>query len=404
MNNSKRVLREGDTVKKAKKRTSSGSLLPKIFISLGVLLVIGMIGIIGYESFHQDPLVTIDGTDYRLRDIEIMYQMYQQETTMEQTDQAYQAYGLGSYWDGADSNGVAYADTAKEGAVQNMVANELLYRKAIQEGYELTDDDKEKAQDELDSMKKMSSYRWRKTGFSEDTLLELLQHNKIASRYYDALIESYKITEDTVKDDVNKEDYKERKYSYITVSTKTTNENNETVEVENKDKLKTKMDEYLKKALAGDDFAKLVSKDDSNFTYKADATFIVGKDAVDEAVETAALTLKDGEVYDGVIETDSAYYIIKMIDTDCTDSYDSAIKSAVSSAQTEEYKKDYDKLETEYNVEYHDDAISKLKFGTLTLRKGDELEEFATEEPSATPTSTGDEKATATPEATATSK
>lgn len=140
--------------------------------------------------------------------------------------------------------------------------------------------------------------------YKNDVIIGKLLDNKKAS-----------ITDEEVNSLVEKK-YKDQdlnKYMTRHILFKTTNEKNEPLPVNEKEALKVKAQAVLNRALAGEDFAALAkefsadgSKDNGGVIEMYNDGTIV-KEYVD-----AVLALKDGQVYNGLVESQFGYHIIKL--------------------------------------------------------------------------------------------
>lgn len=385
MNKSKQNVQKERAKKKTKQ--SKGAVGPnKIVISVFAVFLIAIIGIITFESFYKPALVTIDGTKYRVNDVATMYHLYQAETNTEQISNFYAAYSNGTdYWnmDGVKTNGL-------NGAMSNLIQTEVLYKEATKNNVTLTEEEKKEVDQAVEQMNKMSSYRKRKTGYSEESFKNYIETVFIADKYKKQLIEGYGVKAEDVKDKVDASKYEEYKIQYIATNIKKVDENNKTVDLpkEEIDKKTKQLESYVAEAKAGKDFTKLVDEDNKDYSY-AETTFIKGSETL-KAIQDEALKLKNGE-YSGVVKSDTVAYVIKMVDTKCKDAYNAAVEEEVTKAEESKFKAALDKLKIQYGVKLNTSAIDKLKFGSLTLKQGAELEEFrpeATNAPSTNPSAT----------------
>ncbi|BBF41477.1 foldase protein PrsA precursor [Lachnospiraceae bacterium KM106-2] len=402
MNNSKKSIRK-DNKKVITDLNQSSKMATslKLWIAAGVVAFIVVVVAICYDAFHQDALVTVDGTDYKLNDIEVMYNVYNQESQTEYMNQMYaQLYSqMGQagydYW---AEDGVV--DQVRSSIINNMEQTEVLYLESQKKkaNIKLTSAEKKTITTTAnDLMSKLSSKRLRKTKFTKTKLVDYLTKQKIADKYKEQLISSYGITEDTAKANVDESKYDERKVQLIQVATKTTDSTgaSKAVSASKLATYKEQMNQYLAKAQAGTDMSKILGKDEKTYTY-SETTFLVGQDKIDSKVEKAALKLKNKEIAGSVIEGTDALYIVKMVDTACKDSYNSAVSSEVKTEQNAKLQAAVKKMKTSYKVKEHTKAINALKIGEISLKKGESLTEYASDSDSKSSSSS---KATSTPKA-----
>lgn len=213
--------------------------------------------------------------------------------------------------------------------VDEILLNEVMYNKAIEKGYKLTDENK-KATDEQftdeDSIKAL-----RSSGINPDILKDFFYNNSVVSAYLEdvkkaATTEELKasiIASEGEKADLNV--YNTR-HILLQVTSDTT--------AEQKAELLKKANTLLAKVKKGEDIAKLAQEnsDDAGTASNGGAFAMVNNDMVDEDYRKAALTLKAGQVYGKVVESDFGYFIIKLesIDKDGRLTNDSDIETYVN--------------------------------------------------------------------------
>lgn len=110
--------------------------------------------------------------------------------------------------------------------------------------------------------------------------------------------------------DNNKDKYLQVKASHILISNYTS-DNKEVDKEQKKENLET-AEQVLEFALSGEDFAKLAKEysDDASASDGGNLGYFSKDDMVDEFADVA-FSLKDGEIYKGVVTTSAGYHIIK---------------------------------------------------------------------------------------------
>ena len=114
---------------------------------------------------------------------------------------------------------------------------------------------------------------------------------------------------------------------------------------------KKKAQDILKQAKEGVDFAQLAKEysEDSSSENGGDLDFF-GKGQMVEPFENAAFSLKNGEIYSDVVETDYGYHIIKKTDEKYED-FETIKEELVYTLGYEKQSNILDNLMEKYNVE-----------------------------------------------------
>ena len=147
----------------------------------------------------------------------------------------------------------------------------------------------------------------------------------------------------------NKDEFLRVRASHILISNRDDEGND--VSDEQKKKNKEKAEEILKQAKEGVDFAQLAKEysQDGSSENGGDLDFF-SKDQMVEPFEKAAFSLKNGEIYPEIVETDYGYHIIKKTD-EKYDDFDTIKEELVYTLGYEKQSNILDNLIEKYNVE-----------------------------------------------------
>ena len=147
----------------------------------------------------------------------------------------------------------------------------------------------------------------------------------------------------------NKDEFLKVRASHILI--KNVDDEGNAVSDEQKKKNKEKAEEILKQAKNGVDFAQLAKKysEDTSSENGGDLDFF-GKGQMVEPFEKAAFSLKSGELYPEIVETDYGYHIIKKTD-EKYDDFDTIKEELVYTLGYEKQSNILDNLIEKYNVE-----------------------------------------------------
>ncbi|MDO5521399.1 MAG: hypothetical protein Q4G58_12985 [bacterium] len=401
MNKSKQVVRvDGNGTKSGKvSKIDTASLLKIIGGALGVIAFIVACVVIGYESFHVDPVMTVEGKKYYLSDPEVKFSVYMAEASLLNQGQTYGPY----YGMDAATFFESNKASAKADALSSLEETFLMYNEAVKQGETLSDEDKKTTEEDYGKIfDKMSKKRVKRLDMTREEFIDQALKIKLAYQYMDKLVEDYGITKDNLTTKVDQANYDEREFEVIEVPLTTTDKDNKTVDVSAKDKAAylKQMQEYLKEAQKGTELSKILSTDEKTYTYEKKS--LLTSDTTNKELIAKVKDMKNKAVYNGVIEADKAYYIVKMTNNKATTQYDQAVQEEISTEQQTKLEEDIAKLKETYKLT-EEKGWDAVEFGTVAVYPTDSLDEFAEEEESAsaTPAATATANPSATPEASA---
>jgi foldase protein PrsA len=323
-------------------------LLSLIKISLVLTLVVVMAaGCSTKDKPYADTLV-LKVDDSKVYLDEMMYHVM----LAEMQGQLYASFtGDGKdYWNIKTEDGTTMAEAMKDMAMQNAIRYELFYNMAIDNGYALTDEEKEISKDKVENIKNnIQPEQLQLTELSDEQFVKIQDKIALATKYYDEYVKTLNVDEEAIKATFNPNDYKQYDIQYIFA----------------------KKDEYealtslLDTAKVTEDLTTLT--DDSKVS-SGKLSFIEGSNTFGEEklLEETIKTMSNGEV-SNIIETNKGYYIIKLIDNTSTEKYDSAVKEAVDSAITDAFDKEFTELKKKHNIEIKEKVWKKIKMGSTII-------------------------------------
>ena len=278
-----------------------------------------------------DEKVTLGLASYMVRD--------QQAQTMSYYNMLMSQYGVSgsasNVWDQTGDDGKTVGESSKDGVMTTI--NQLYVLKAHAADYDVTiTDDEEKAIKEAaaEFIKDNDEKILKKLAVSEDDIVTYLELVTIRSKMHDPM------TAD-VDTEVSANEKDQTRVTIVKVSTEGTEKDDDgnTIDLTDEEKAQKKdlAQQVLDKVKASDDVANadmdaLAKEVDDSLSATAPAFTTAGStdDTLDEAVQDAALELKDGEVVDSVIEGDDGYYVVrldKMLDEDATENKEKTVIS-----------------------------------------------------------------------------
>ena len=244
-------------------------------------------------------------------------------------------------------------DANEASFIDYMTTTEVLYLEGKAEGIKV---EKEDIENEYSTL--MSSLQQtynitedeliNKCNITKEDIEKELEKELIAVEY---IGQASEVTEKEAENyyNKNKDEFLRVRASHILISNRDDEGND--VSDEQKKKNKEKAEEILKQAKEGVDFAQLAKEhsQDGSSENGGDLDFF-GKGQMVEPFEKAAFSLKNGEIYPEIVETDYGYHIIKKTD-EKYDDFDTIKEELVYTLGYEKQSNILDNLIKKYNVE-----------------------------------------------------
>lgn len=309
-----------------------------------------------------DEKVTLGLASYMVRD--------QQAQTVSYYNMLMSQYGVSgsasNVWDQKGDDGKTVGESSKDGVMKTI--NQLYVLKAHAADYDVTiTDDEEKAIKEAaaEFIKDNDEKILKKLAVSEDDIVTYLELVTIRSKMHDPM------TAD-VDTEVSANEKDQTRVTIVKVSTEGTEKDDDgnTIDLTDEEKAQKKdlAQQVLDKVKASDDVANadmdaLAKEVDDSLSATAPAFTTAGDtdDTLDEAVQDAALELKDGEVADKVIEGDDGYYVVrldKMLDEDATENKE---KTVISERKSDLYDNTLEDWVKEEKIKVDDKVWDQIK-------------------------------------------
>lgn len=338
----------------------------KKLMTLALTLILG-ISMIGCSS---KSVATVNGEGIPLEYF---------KTYVNWTKLSYESYGYtSSVWetemedgttsssseDNKSSEKKTYWDSFKESILESMEQSEVIYQKAKEVDVLPTDEEVQEAVDSFnesvngdDTTKEQAE----KAGINDEFLKYVLTRELAASAYQEYFNKNTDVEESKLKEEyeANKDSYNTVTASHILIST--TDDSGEELSDKKKAEAKEKAEEVLKKAKAGEDFAKL-AKEYSDDTSNAESGGELGAFTYGQMVEEfskAAFALDKGEISD-IVETSYGYHIIKV--TDKATTYEAAKDSVKSALLSTQFSEEVQKLVDDAKIDVKEDQIKSVSY------------------------------------------
>lgn len=352
---------------------------PIILGAICVIVVIALCVGVGIQQLKPQRVLTINKEKFTMDDM--MYPIYERESTYLPMEEMYQYYMGTSVWDAAyqgEDTSIA-SGTPNSSALKQEIINKeteygILYNEAVNAKYELTEDEKKDAEKQAeDALKGLSGVQKLKLCISKKNLISRFEKRILADRYKEDQKEilNKEVDEDAAIKDISKEDNRQYDLEYYYVSLSTTDSEGNSKELSDSDKkeLADEMRDLLKKAEKAKDFSKLVEDEEksdikyntASFTEKAGWTFVSDKNL------KKIKALKNGEISEAFIDDSAGYYVfVKMTDNNSTESYETECDNAIKAAQEKKYEEWYNSLKGGYTVKVNDEIWDDVTIGAVT--------------------------------------
>ena len=351
-------------MKELAKRTAAAALA-------GVMMA-GMLTGCGEKKLDgTKTVVTVDGTEIPMGVVSLAAR--HQQTQVEYMYKMY--FGESSVWDNVydDESGETYGEETINSVLKDIELMYIMKEKAADYGAELTEEDEAAIAEAAAAFMEANSEETIETlAVTEDQVKTYLELQTYQQRVHDALRAEAEV-------EVTDEEANQSSFTYVSIST-----SSEDLTDEDKEKLKANAQEILNQMKEDpeadmDETAKAVDESYSAST----GTFTAHKSEDEEETSSypaevldALREVKDGEMVDEVIETDTAYYVARLdlaLDEDATESK----RESLDSSKRDEYY-------TEITEQWLSDADIKVEEKVLDTLTMTDSHKFSM--PTATPT------------------
>ena len=357
--------------------------------ALAGVMSVGMLTGCGSKTLDGTKTVaTVDGTDIPLGIVSLYAREQQQQTTSMYLNFMGSADNI---WDQTadEDSGETYGDQAVTSSLESIEKMYVLKEKSADYGVELTDNDETAIADAASQfMAANSEDTIKELGVTEDQVKTLLELQTIQKKMYDPVVAEGNIT-------VSDDEANQTTFTYVSIST-----SGDDVTDEDKETKKEQAQEILDKMKEDPtaDMSEVASAVDESYSaVQGNFTTKEGEEededssgaAYPDEVLTVLRGLKDGEVADDIIETDTGYYVVRLDKINDEDATASKRESLQNSKESTYY--------TDTTDQWLDDADVKVVKKVLKTLKITDSHTFTA--PTSTPTPEVTEEATPTPEA-----
>lgn len=273
----------------------------------------------------------------------------------------YESFFGSEFWDEESEDGTTYGEMFKEELLDEIKQVKILALEAEANGVTLNDEEKDicasNAQEYIESIEEDTL---KKTGITADTLAEYDEDYTLYDKYKNELLKEKDV-------EINEDDVRQSDLFILNFETVDYDEEGEEVQVSDKKKAeqKKKAEEAYAMLKEGKDIETVAEE----FGFDPDVCqMTTGKTAeadqdeyYDEAFETAAFALKEGE-YSEVTECRDGYYIIQMITEENEEETAAAMESAEEAKADEIFMPMLEEMEEKYEVTMNEENWDKISF------------------------------------------
>ena len=375
-------------------------------VALAGVMAAGMLTGCGEKALDGTKTVaTVDGTEIPLGMLSLSVREGQA-----QAEAMYKSFMGGSdysIWGTEAEEGKTYGEQAVEQALEDIELMCILKEKAADYDVEITEDDEKAIADAAAAFMSANTEDTLKTlAVTEDQVKTYLELETYKSRMHDPIIAD-------VDKNVSDEEAQQSSFSYVSISTADLSDD----EIKQKKEDAQKIQDELTKDPEGD-FDEIAKSVDDSYS-SLEGTFDANDTSDDEDSENedseedsstssstypdevikVLRTLDDGEVAPDVIETDTAYYVVKLNQKNDEEATETKKESIISTREQDLYTETTDKWMEDADIKEEKKVLKTLKVTDNHKYNQPTATPEPTEEAADT---TEDTEVTETPEADAT--
>ncbi len=333
----------------------------------------GMDGFYGADSelvqarareFAATTVVTVGDTELAMD--KAMFFIYSMELRGNYYAMYYEAQYGTDYWEMPyDEAGRTVREAFKDQTMDTMIQYAVLYQCAAENGISLTAEELAQNNAYVEQIKeRLTAEETERGGFTTEVLRNVCEWMMVAEKYYDKMTEGLGVTREDISGSINREEYREYETEYIYLATTYYDENYELQQEseERKAAYAQQMADFYEEVQGGVSFEELAEGEEA--LLHETRTFLVNGSGAEKAYAEAAVKLSAGEISEPV-QTEYGIYLIKMVDDNCTGSYEAAVDAAYEAARSEAFDAAYQVLLSKYPVEINEETWNEVLLGAM---------------------------------------
>ncbi len=387
MNSAKKIMKNQGLRKesKAEKRKAAVSQKYKILVTIGIILIVILGAGVCYIQLRPREILTVTGKDSGGSSVtntvyytDAMYDIYNTELQYNSYASLYtQMYGS-TFWEAEDVDGEGRtgSQAAKKEIMDTLKQREILCMEAEKANVSLTEEEKKTVSDNTaKAVENLTDKQKKMAGLDGDSIQQDLEKQQLADKYKNQVIAGLGIDEEALKKTVNKKDFRQYTLQYYSFDKKDgTGDDAKDKDEATLKKAESDMKALQEKAAKAKDFTKGIitdsnndSKDDNTgISYGTKDLIETDDDFLDKKTRKKVKKMKNNEISD-VIETDDAYYVIKMVNNDDPAAYNSECEQVVSDEKEKRFNEKYKgEIAPQYTTEVQSYWKGRVTIGHIT--------------------------------------
>lgn len=296
------------------------------------------------EDFNNSKVEVFTINDTKVYLDEVLYRVYNIERENAEYSQSYREQYGESYWDSQIVEGVTVKDNLREQLYDEIVRDTLLYQEAVKNNVTLDEEEKDACKKEAETEQNvMSEEEMKAVGANKALLIALQERKLITSKYFSSLLDTYEVSENTIRESLEPGEYEQIDVQMIEFSKfNYGDEGTEIAKSEEENQMGLESLEHIAgKAKTVGDLNDLLEEEDTLET--EDLSIIPGDSACEQEIEDAAKVLKPGETSD-IIETEKGYYIIRLLSKSQKEDSEEEMANAVLREKYKQFDRYLEKL------------------------------------------------------------
>lgn len=321
------------------------------------------------KGTENSRLLTAKVGDSKLFLDEVMYFIWQMEKESASYEEYFKENNNADFWEQDAGNGDTVRAQLKQDVLDSAVRNEILYNKAVEEGYVLTDGEKDNIKRKAkEQFEELSEEQRQFTGITEKLLYAHNEKELLVSHYFTDVTDRYTDEKEKAAEEIRREDYRQINVETLSIPTLRYKEDGteEALTGEEKAAVYNVLLEQLDAAKAAPTLKELVDDDQSLLEHE-EFGFIVGDETCDPIVEETAAALSDGQT-SAIVETSNSYMIVRVVNSNSADGYQEAVDSAVMNAEYQAFDKFYEDLEDQVVIEINHEVWDEVSIGNTIIK------------------------------------
>ena len=293
-------------------------------------------------------------------------------------------------WDEKDSDDVINAISLRDKVLEEFEERYICYKEANKSGdkkYTISEADLKKLKkNSKELVKTFSKNVIRKTGFKEDSFVELQKMEYVYNKYKEDIIKTFKVTKKDVEKDYDFDNvYRQYKTTQLYISTSTTDDAGNTTELSDAEKktAKATLEKAYKLLKQGKTVEQIQKKYSTVLSeeksYQQDEAYPAEEKSKDKDSKTAEDDEKDiyvektkklkNKEFTKVFEYDGKYCIGIMDNNKSKEAYENAIDNGISKLEEEKFAdkiKEFKKTD-DYKITVNKKVWDSIRLGNVTI-------------------------------------